>query len=288
MGPEQFSTLEMAALQRHLQFFFEEDDIGRNFHYIHSLPMDPVKAELRFKSDMIVAGLPFFVAALEYLGVCLKFSKKLEGQFVKAGTASESFELPFGIALTGERIALNLLQRASSIATHTHQYVEAVKRSGLPIAILDTRKTTPGLRFLEKYAVRVGGGRNHRFGQSDLWMVKDNHKSFFGGVAKAVSFFKEQGAFYNGIEVEVHTLEEMRQALDLGARHLMLDNFTPDQVAKAVELKKGVCTVEVSGGVSLSNINNYLIKGVDAISIGRLTYGAPPVDISFKYERSGQ
>lgn len=285
MGLDRLSTLDAMALSRHLQFFFEEDDLARNFHYTRSLPDAPVRAQLKFKSEMLVAGLPFFVQALRYLGASFDEKKlmQLEGRAMRPGGTSEEFELPFNVALTGERIALNLLQRASSIATYTRAFVDSVEKSGLPIQILDTRKTTPGLRFLEKYAVRLGGGMNHRFGQTDLWMVKDNHKAFFGGVAQAMDFFREQGAFYNGLEVEVHSLEEMQEAQKLGARHLMLDNFGPKLVKKAVGLKAPGTSIEISGGVDLSNIQDYLIPGVDAISIGRLTYGAPPVDVSFKY-----
>jgi len=151
------------------------------------------------------------------------------------------------------------------------------------IKILDTRKTTPGLRFLEKYAVRVGGGFNHRMGQTDTWMIKDNHKSFFGGLKGALEFFGKMGSFYNSVVVEIHNTSELEEAISHGVKHVMLDNFTPEQVSEAISLKRDSMTFEVSGGINLDNIKNYLISGVDGISIGKITYDAPSVDISLKF-----
>ena len=150
---------------------------------------------------------------------------------------------------------------------------------------MDTRKTTPGLRTLEKYAVRVGGGVNHRFSQTDLWMIKDNHKSFFGGVEGAVNFFKNSGSFYRPIELEVHNLDELNEGREFGIKHFMLDNFSPKLVSEAIDTKLEGETFEVSGGVTLESLSNYLIDGVDTISVGKITYGATPVDISLKYSR---
>jgi nicotinate-nucleotide pyrophosphorylase (carboxylating) len=265
--------------------FFEEDDLSRNIFYQEALPVDQVKCQLKIKSDLILSGLPWFEATFQYLDSSFKLDKDIlscEGKLKKEGEIL-SFNLPFNIALNGERIALNLLSHGSSIATYTSLFVEKAKDSG--IKILDTRKTTPGLRSLEKYSVRQGGGFNHRLGQTDLWMVKDNHKKFFGSLEQAVDFFKSIGSFYNDIEVEIHDLVELETALELGISHLMLDNFSPEDIEKAVLMKKDKVTFEVSGGITLESIDNYLISGVDAISIGRITYGAPPVDISLKYER---
>lgn len=273
------------AIKTDIERYFQEDDLGRNPFYISNLPSETVKCELKLKDDLILSGLPWFVSAFQYLG-----AKNLEGllefegkTFKKADGAIIKFELPFNIALTGERIALNLLQHSSSIATYTNQFVEIAKAKN--IKILDTRKTTPGLRGLEKYSVRQGGGYNHRLGQTDMWMIKDNHKSFFGGVEQALDFFKSQGGFYTPIELEVHDLDELIQAIELKVGHVMLDNFSPEDIKKAVEVKPDFMTYEVSGGVNLETLETYLIEGVDAISIGRITYGAPPVDISLKYKK---
>ncbi|WP_412470977.1 carboxylating nicotinate-nucleotide diphosphorylase [Halobacteriovorax sp. RT-2-4] len=274
------------ALQDSIEIYFKEDDLSRNLNYIQSLPNDEVQCKLKIKDDMVLCGLPYFIEAFNYLGANLNYEnfKKFEGQkFTKDEMAEIEFKLPFSIALTGERIALNLIQRASSIATYTNKFTTLAHDSG--VRILDTRKTLPGYRALEKYAVVTGGGYNHRFGQSDMWMVKDNHKSFFGGVKEAIDFFKSKNSFYTPIEVEIHDLNELQIALGEGVRHIMLDNFSPEEIKEAVKDKPEGVTFEVSGGVRLNTLESYLIKGVDAISIGALTYDAPAVDLSLKYAR---
>jgi len=275
------------AMERDFEHFFAEDDLSRNHSYIQSLPMDKVDCSLKIKDDLVLAGLPYFFGAFNYLGANLQIEEHLsfEGKkFKKEDQSMLSFELPFALALTGERIALNLLQRASSIATFTNKFSELAKETNTKI--LDTRKTTPGLRGLEKYAVRIGGGFNHRLGQSDMWMVKDNHKSFFGGVKPAVEYFQSMNGFYTPIEVEIHDLAELEDCFGLGVKHFMLDNFSPDDIKKAIAMKPAGVTFEVSGGIRLNTIEKYLIPGVDAISIGSMTYDAPAVDLSLKYKRS--
>ncbi len=281
------STLIQKSLEKDFEHFFFEDDLSRNHSYISSLPDDNVACSLKIKDDLVLAGLPYFFGAFNYLGANLDFSELLvsEGKSFKKEDKEEiHFNLPFSLALTGERIALNLLQRASSIATFTAKFVELAKNSDTKI--LDTRKTTPGLRGLEKYAVRAAGGFNHRLGQSDMWMVKDNHKSFFGGVKEAVDFFRSMNGFYTPIEVEIHDLKELQVGFELGIKHFMLDNFSPEDIKKAVAIKPNGVTFEVSGGIRLNTIEDYLISGVDAISIGSMTYDAPAVDLSLKYKRS--
>ncbi len=267
--------------------FFQEDDLQRNFVYLQSLPKDIVQCELKFKDDLVVAGLPFFFETFNYLMTTeLSYQEylKFEGMVVKKmDNFNIKFQLPFNIVLTAERLALNLLQQASSIATTTSQFATKANLKG--IKILDTRKTTPGLRFLEKYAVVQGGGHNHRYGQVDTWMIKDNHKSFFGGLAEALAFFKNQKSFYNPIVVEIHNLAELNEALELKIQHVMLDNFKPETIKEAVKLKQNNMTYEVSGGINLENLDDYLIEGVDAISVGAITYNAKHVDISLKYKR---
>jgi nicotinate-nucleotide pyrophosphorylase (carboxylating) len=275
------------SLRPMIEQFFQEDDLQRNFVYIQSLPKDIVQCELKFKDDLVIAGLPFFFETFNYLmSNELSYQEFLnfEGTNVqKNENFNIKFQLPFNIVLTAERLALNLLQQASSIATMTSQF--ATKASHKGIKILDTRKTTPGLRLLEKYAVVKGGGYNHRYGQTDAWMVKDNHKSFFGGLEQALNFFKDQKSFYNPIVVEIHNIEELIQAIELNVNHIMLDNFKPETIREAVKLKKANMTYEVSGGITLENLDNYLIEGVDAISVGAITYNARHVDISLKYKK---
>ena len=235
---------------------------------------------------MVMAGADYFVAAFVALGADPKkfdFIRHWDGKSFLAGEVIEFPEpLSFAIALTGERLALNLLQHASSIATWTKKHVEIADKK--QIKLLDTRKTTPGLRSLEKYAVRVGGGFNHRLGQTDTWMIKDNHKTCLGGLAAAYDYFLQQGAFYNNIIAEIHDLNELQEALDMGLKNIMLDNFSPDDIRKAVKLKKTGATYEVSGGINIANLETYLIEGIDAISLGSLTYSAPRVDISLKFK----
>ncbi len=279
------SQIISKAVRPIIETFFSEDDLSRNLYYISSLPDDIVSCSLKLKDDMVLAGLPYFVEVFKFLGdetLDHDFFKKHEGREIKKLDGEEiHFELPFNVALTGERIALNLLQRASAIASYTKSYVDKAKDKN--ISILDTRKTTPGHRSLEKYAVRIGGGSNHRLGQTDLWMVKDNHKNFFGGVKEAVEFFQGMNGFYTPIEVEVHNSSEFFDVVELGVKHVMLDNFSPEEIRELIKKKPSDVTIEVSGGIRLSNIDNYLIEGIDAISVGAITYDAPHVDISLKY-----
>ena len=266
---------------------FNEDGGMENFYYASKISNVMVNCELRIKDDMVVSGLNFFFGAFQYLmqkeePTWGELFQEYEGRRISNGTVLK-FRLPFAIALQGERIALNLLQKASAISTYTKRFVDLAADKN--IKILDTRKTTPGLRQLEKYAVRLGGGFNHRFNQSDLWMIKDNHKNILGGVKGAVEFFKEVGSFYKEIELEVHNPGELLEGRELGIRHFMLDNFSHEEIKNVVQEKLSHETFEVSGGINFETISDYLIDGVDAISIGRLTYGAPPVDISLKYFR---
>ena len=180
--------------------------------------------------------------------------------------------------LSGERVALNFLQRMSGIATATARYVESVSHT--KARIVDTRKTTPGLRVLEKYAVRVGGGFNHRFGLSDGVLIKDNHLAAAGGVATAVSAAKKQAPHTLRIEVEVGSLNQLDEAVEAGADAVLLDNMTPDVMREAVELVGGTVILEASGGVSEENVVEIAETGVDIISVGALTHSVRALDIS--------
>ena len=277
--------MRIKALLPQIQNWLEEDDLTRNFYYTRSLPKHAVKLQLKIKSPLILAGTDYLAATFIQLGSHNNFSflEEFEGKSLTEGTVIEFPEtMPFNLAVTGERLALNLVQHASSIASWTEKHVSLANKNG--IKILDTRKTTPGLRSLEKYAVRLGGGFNHRLGQTDTWMIKDNHKTSLGGLKGALDFFKNQGAFYNNIVVEIHSLEELSEAISLGVSHVMLDNFSPEKIKEAVKMKVVGMTFEVSGGLNLSTITNYLFEGVDALSLGSITYSAPRVDLSLKFK----
>lgn len=277
-------------LKDSIDFFLKEDDLSKNFQYIHSLPSGMVDCEIKFKDNLTISGIPFFFEVLN----CISDFKIDYSEFIKFENKDVkkddnfiiNFQAPFNVVLCAERLALNLLQRSSSITTNTKKFVTKAKDH--KIEILDTRKTTPGLRFLEKYATQVGGAKNHRFSQNDVWMIKDNHKSYFGGVKEALDFFRSTNSFYTPIVVEIHSIEELKVGLELNIKHFMLDNFSPSQVAEALKLKVDSISYEVSGGINLENIADYLIDGVDAISSGSLTYGAKQVDISLKYHKANK
>jgi nicotinate-nucleotide pyrophosphorylase (carboxylating) len=280
------ADLTIMGLIPQVKKWLEEDDLTRNLHYTRSLPTHPVELRLKIKSPLLMAGMDYLSATFVALGLSPKHFDELrrhDGHFFNAGEEILfNFSMPFSVAVTGERLALNLLQHGCSVATWTRAHVDIAEPAG--VKVLDTRKTTPGLRSLEKYAVRVGGGHNHRLGQTDVWMIKDNHKSSLGGLSGALKFFQDQGAFYNNIVAEIHDIKEMREAVDLGIRHVLLDNFTPDKIREALKLKREGMSVEVSGGVKLATMKDFLIRGVDAVSVGSLTYGAPRVDISLKFK----
>lgn len=272
----------ISAIENEVRAFLAEDDLANNFFYSLNLPSEDVECTLKIKSNLILAGLPYFLTAFNLLGENLNWKdfKSFEGRNFSQGEEIK-FKSKFNRALSAERVALNLVQRASSIATFTNFFVRESKE----IKILDTRKTTPGLRSLEKYAVRVGGGYNHRMSQVDVFMIKDNHKAFFGSLTSAFEFFKNCQSFYNPIVAEIHNLSELEEAIRLNLNHLMLDNFSPEDIKNAVKLKRAGMTFEVSGGINQSNFGNYLISGVDAISMGSLTYSAPMLDLSLKFKR---
>ncbi len=272
-----------------IELFVKEDEIFKNLYYQTKLPSIEVECQLKFKDDMVISGLPFFYEVLRYFNFK---NDELEGVFLstegnkvkKSDNFQISFKLPFNLVLSIERIGLNLLQRSCAISTYTNQCVEKAKNSG--IKILDTRKTTPGHRSLEKYAVRIGGGFNHRLSQTDAWMIKDNHKNIFGGLKGAVEFFNDMQSFYSPLICEIHSVDELKEGIELGLKHFMLDNFSNAMIDEALPMKHPGMTFEMSGGIRLENLENYLRPGVDAISMGALTYDAPHKDISLKYHKA--
>ena len=239
------------------------------------------EVELICKQDGIIAGLDVFKRVFELLDnktVC-NFTKK-DGDFVKNGEHIGTVTGDIRILLSGERTALNYLQRMSGIATYTNSVVKLLE--GSRTKLLDTRKTTPNMRIFEKYAVKVGGGYNHRYNLSDGILLKDNHIGAAGGVAAAVKMAREYAPFVRKIEVEVENLDMLKEALDAGADIIMLDNMSPDDMRQAVELCKGKAVTECSGNVTRENIARLTDMGVDYISSGALTHSAPILDLSLK------
>jgi nicotinate-nucleotide pyrophosphorylase (carboxylating) len=233
-------------------------------------------ASLLLKEEGVVCGLEVAAAVFRELDPDVEFeSWARDGDPVRGEVARVSGNAR--TLLTGERTALNVLGRLSGIATLTRRYVDAVAGTGA--TILDTRKTTPGLRTLEKLAVRAGGGTNHRFGLYDGILIKDNHLRLGGGVARSVGNAKSTGL---PVEVECETLADVRAALDAGADRLLLDNMTPNELREAVQLVGGRAKTEASGGVSLKTVRMIAETGVDYISIGALTHGARSLDVSME------
>ncbi len=204
-----------------------------------------------------------------------------DGEEVTSGVPLARVEGKAASLLGGERVGLNFLQHLSGIATLTRAYV--LELDGLRTELLDTRKTTPGLRALEKYAVRMGGGRNHRMRLDDAVLIKNNHLTLAGGITAAVSRAKKQRDV--AVEVEVQNPKELEEAIAAGADSLLLDNMTPERVRECVKLARGRARLEVSGGVTLATVRAYAETGVDAISVGALTHSAPAVAIHFLVER---
>ena len=239
------------------------------------------EVDLICKQDGIIAGLEVFGRVFELLDPDTKteFYCK-DGDEVKAGQLMGKVRGDIRVLLSGERTALNYLQRMSGIATYTHSVAELLK--GSRTKLLDTRKTTPNMRIFEKYAVRVGGGYNHRYNLSDGVLLKDNHIGAAGGVARAVKMAKEYAPFVRKIEVEVENLDMVREAVEAGADIIMLDNMSPDDMREAVRMIDGRAETECSGNVTSDNIAELAELGVDYISSGALTHSAPILDISMK------
>jgi nicotinate-nucleotide pyrophosphorylase (carboxylating) len=231
------------------------------------------------KETGVVVGLGIATQIFALLDPAFRCTAEVEdGMVIEAGLPILSLEGSARSLLMGERLALNFMQRLSGIATLTRRYVEAI--ADLRTEVVDTRKTTPGLRLLEKYAVRMGGARNHRFNLSDAAMLKDNHIALAGGITAAMARVKAQVPITTCIEVECESLAMVQEAVSAGAGLIMLDNMTPEAIREAVEWVAGRARLEASGGVSLETIRAIAETGVDYISVGRLTHSAPALDIS--------
>lgn len=284
-------NIDKVQLREQLQAWLREDIGTGDITSQATVPLDgQSKGILHVKESGIVAGLPVAEEVFRLADPTLVFTAKVEeGAYAAKGTIIAEVEGASRSILTGERLALNLLQRMSGVATTTRAYVDAIGE--LPVRLVDTRKTTPGHRSLEKYAVRVGGGHNHRFGLYDAVMIKDNHIKASGGITQAVGRAREAIPHTMKIEVETESLAQVREALEAGADIIMLDNMPADAMKEAVQwIKKQAphVIVEASGGVNLQTVRAIAETGVDVISVGGLTHSIRSLDISLDLgERKG-
>lgn len=265
-----------------IQHFLAEDIAGGDLTSEAIFPSEQIgKAAFIARQEFVVAGIET-VAPLVFQtrNPAMRCRPIADGTRVKSGDLLLTISGPVRDLLAAERVALNLCQRLCGIATFTARFVEAVK--GLPVRILDTRKTTPGLRSLEKYAVTVGGGHNHRFSLHDAILIKDNHIAAAGSIAAAVQKVRDYAPKGLTIEVECETLGQVREALAAQVDIIMFDNMAPATMRKAVALVGHAAITEASGGVTLKNIRRIAETGVDCISIGALTHSAPAMDISME------
>ena len=281
------SWMDEGALYSSIGAFLSED-LGRGDITTQATVMRNARARGRFlaKEPMVIAGLEAAEAVFSTLDTQQQIEAFVsDGDEVEAGKVIARTSGFADVLLAGERVALNLLQRLSGIATLTRAYVRAIE--GTRAQIVDTRKTTPGLRMLEKYAVLSGGARNHRFGLDDGVLIKDNHIALAGGVGEAVRSAREKVGHLHKVEVEVSTEKDLREAIESGADIILLDNLKPDETARMVELARSLSehvTLESSGGITLENVRAYAEAGVDLISVGALTHSARAMDISFKIQ----
>jgi nicotinate-nucleotide pyrophosphorylase (carboxylating) len=284
---KQTDDLDDAHLKRIALAALEEDGVFDDVTTGALVPPDLTgKAILLAKQAGVIAGLPVAAAVFRAVDASLAFRPLVdEGSRVVPGNVVAEVEGPAHAILRGERVALNLLQRLSGVATATARLVDAVE--GLPAVILDTRKTTPGLRALERYAVRMGGGQNHRWNLATGILVKDNHwravEAAGGDAARAVRQLREKAPGMR-IEVEVTSIDEARQALDAGVDALLLDNMGLEETRLVVQMTRGRATTEASGGMTEATVRAVAETGVDFISVGAITHSAPALDISLELE----
>lgn len=244
---------------------------------------DVTEAKFIAKADGVIAGMPVAARVFELIDSRISIEiLKNDGDKVSKGDIIAVLKGPTAGILKGERTALNLMQRLSGIATRTNVFTELVK--DYKVSVADTRKTTPGLRYLEKYAVRCGGGRNHRYSLSDAVMLKDNHIAAGGGIIPAVAKVRANIPHTVKIEVEVEDMEMVRQAVESGADIIMLDNMNEAAMAEAVKYIDGRALVEASGDVTEERIRAIAETGVDIISIGRITHSVKALDISLRFK----
>ena len=278
-------TMQLAA-DKYIRLALEED-INSEDVTTNSVMPEYKKGEVQLicKEDGIIAGLPIFERVFLLLDPRTKVTFDVkDGDRVEKGRHLATVTGDIRVLLSGERTALNYLQRMSGIATYTNTVVKLLE--GTRTKLLDTRKTTPCMRIFEKYAVRVGGGNNHRYNLSDGILLKDNHIDAAGGVKEVIAAAKAYAPFVRRIEVETENLSMVREAVEAGADIIMLDNMTPGQMAEAVKLIDGRAETECSGNITRENIRAITETGVDYVSSGALTHSAPILDISLKHLRA--
>ena len=257
-----------------------KEDIGSgDVTSLATIPKDGnVKARIIAKEKMIVAGINVMALVFKTIDKKIKIKAKVEdGNCINKRTIIAELNGPARSILTAERTALNFLQRLSGIATLTGKFVSAVR--GTKVKITDTRKTTPGWRALEKYAVKTGGGINHRMGLYDMYLIKNNHIDIAGSVTNTILAVRRSSRGRLLIEVEVRNLKELKEAVALGPDTIMLDNFSLKMAKKAFKIVKNRLKIEISGGISLKNVKKYVKTGVNFISVGSITHSAPAADI---------
>ena len=277
------NQITMKLQADHLILEALKEDISSEDVTTNSVMKEAVAGEedLICKQDGIIAGLEVFERVFTLLDPDTKVELYYkDGEEVKNGQLMGKVKGDIRVLLSGERVALNYLQRMSGIATYTNSVAKLLERS--KIKLLDTRKTTPNMRIFEKYAVRAGGGYNHRYNLSDGVLLKDNHIGAAGSVTKAVQMAKAYAPFVRKIEIEEETLDQVKEAVEAGADIIMLDNMTPEVMKQAVELIDGRAQTECSGNITKENIQKIREIGVDFVSSGALTHSAPILDISMK------
>lgn len=277
------NTITMTLQVDHLLLEALKEDISSEDVTTNAVMKEAVEGEvdLLAKQDGVIAGLHVFQRVFQLLDEKTKVVFFVaDGDEVKKGQLMAKIRGDIRVLLSGERVALNYLQRMSGIATYTHSVASLLK--GTKVKLLDTRKTTPNMRIFEKYAVRVGGGYNHRYNLSDGVLLKDNHIGAAGSIKEAVRLAKEYAPFVRKIEVETENLEMVKEAVEAGADIIMLDNMTPEEMKEAVRVIDGRAKTECSGNVTKENISRMVSVGVDYISSGALTHSAPILDISMK------
>ena len=264
-----------------------KEDIGDGDHTsLSCIPKDQIgKAKLLIKEDCILAGVDVAEHVFHFFDPSFTLKRVLcDGSMCNKGDIAFYVEGPSYILLQAERLVLNIMQRMTGIATTTHKYVKELE--GLKTKILDTRKTTPGFRFLEKEAVKIGGGLNHRFGLYDMILIKDNHIDFAGGNAKAIEKVQQYLNKHQldlKIEIEARSIEDIREIIEIGNIHrILIDNFSIEDTKEAVKIIDGRFETESSGGITLENIRKYGECGVDFISVGALTHQVKSIDLSLK------
>ena len=277
-------TMQLVA-DKYIRLALEEDINSEDVSTNAVMPeAKPGEVDLICKEDGIIAGLPVFTRTFQLLDPETKVECSVkDGDAVTKGQHLATVKGDIRVLLSGERTALNYLQRLSGIATYTRSVADLLK--GTKTTLLDTRKTTPCMRIFEKYAVRMGGGSNHRYNLSDGVMLKDNHINAAGGVKEAIAAAKAYAPFVRKIEVETETLDMVREAVEAGADIIMLDNMTTEQMAEAIAIIDGRAQTECSGNITRENIKKITDLGVDFVSSGALTHSAPILDLSLKHLR---